>query len=503
MFRRSSRQRRTTCWAGLLGGMLLALGGLQAQEADFEDLRSKLTIDYEPIEKTSAPVLSYADMLDRVMPSVVTISSKREQPSSQLQDLFNDPLFKRLFPDRIPEDGNPGPTPTLPVTGSGVIITSDGYILTNNHVVEKSKGLEVRVGTLNREFEAELVAADPKSDVALIKIDAQDLPAIALGDSTQLRVGDVTFAIGNPFGLDQTVTMGIVSALGRSSADVGLVDYADFIQTDAAINRGNSGGALIDAKGRLVGINTAIQGGLGGGNVGIGFAIPSNMALQMVQKLIEGGGVVRRGFLGVQLERLDRDMAKALGWRNNHGVAVTQVFPRTPASKAGFKPYDIIATYEGKKALSPDSLRLVISNTPPDEEVTFGLFRKGKMIEVDLRLAELPNNPEEFFAGGKSTPSPAREFLDGVSIVNLTEENRAANDVAEDLEGVLVDEVEVGSAAAEAGLVPGMVILDVNQTSVSSVKEAMTVREEFEGDVLLLRVSVRGSSRILTVRLTE
>lgn len=474
-------------------------GAVQGHGVKYEELRSKLTIDSAPPLKPGDQVAGYADMLETVMKSVVTISSKRTM--TQFQDLFNDPLFRRFFKDRVPDEQDPQYHPAMPVIGSGVVISSDGYILTNNHVVEDSKSLEVTIGSARRKYAAKLVAADPKSDVALVKVEAKDLPTITIGDSSRLRVGDITFAIGNPFGLEQTVTMGIVSALGRSSA--GLVDYADFIQTDAAINRGNSGGALIDAKGRLVGINTAIQGGgMGGGNVGIGFAIPSNMALEMVRKLLEGGGVVRRGFLGVQLESLDPDMAEALGWKEDYGVAVTQVIPKTPAAKAGFEPYDVITSYQGQKAVSPDTLRLTISNTAPDENVKFEVFRAGKKIMLELRLAELPTNLD-LLAGEAPDAPAAREFLKGVRIVDLSEANRAENEVAEDVQGVLVEGVNPASPASEAGLEPGMVILDVNRTPVKSVEEALKAREAFEGKKLLLRVSVRGSSNILIVRLQE
>ncbi|MEO0448558.1 MAG: Do family serine endopeptidase, partial [Verrucomicrobiota bacterium] len=467
----------------------------------FQQLEGKVSLDTAPLPEKAEPTYSHAGMLEEVMPAVVTIFSKREEPvNSQMQDLFNDPLFRRLFPDRMPQQAPRQPR-TMPVTGSGVVISSDGYILTNNHVVEKSRGLEVVFDGTNEEYDAELIVADPKTDVALIKINATNLPTVTLGDSSHLRVGDLTFAIGNPFGLDQTVTMGIVSALGRSSADVGLVDYADFIQTDAAINRGNSGGALIDAKGRLVGINTAIQGGMSGGNIGIGFAIPTNMALEIVEKLLDGGGIVRRGFLGVELDRLDRDKAEALGWKENHGVLVAQVFPKTPAEKAGLKAYDIITSYQGVKAESPDTLRLTISNTSPDMKVSFGIFRDGKPINVDLKLAELPKNPAEFFANGSVPAAPKKEeFLEGVTIIELDEEMRSKAGISEDVMGVLVEEVDASSAAAEAGLASGMVILDVNQKSVSTVEEAMTARNSFQGNVLLLRVGGGGSSRILTVR---
>jgi Do/DeqQ family serine protease len=456
----------------------------------------KLTFDQTPLAPGGAAVTSYADMLAKATPAVVTIFSKREG-NAELPDFFNEPFFKRLFPDGLPEDQMPD---VQPVTGSGVIVSADGYILTNNHVVEDSKGLRVELQGDSRSFEATLVVSDPKSDVALIKIDGKNLPVIPVGDSNRLRVGDVMFAIGNPFGLAQTVTMGIVSALGRSATDVQIVDYANFIQTDAAINRGNSGGALIDAAGRLVGINTAIQGGAGGGNVGIGFAIPSMMAVEMVEKLLDGGGKVRRGFLGVSLQPLEPDLAEALGWKENYGVAISHVYPNTPASKAGLKPSDIILKYNGVRAEDPDKLRLTISNTRPSEQVTFEVFRNGDVRTVSLSLAELPDDPRDFLGSAPVAPGAPQKFLEGVEIAELDSANRDKFRLGEDVVGVVVESVKPDSVAADAGLQAGMVIVEVNQVPVVTVAEALKARKEFTGTVLLLRVSEGDSRSILAVR---
>ncbi len=481
---------------------LAGVGFTGAQEIlDYKELENRLQRDGS--ELPTEPLMnSYADMLKQVTPAVVTISAKRDQ-SSQMEDLMDDPRFKRLFPDGVPPDWFPGlPNRPMPVTGSGVIVTPDGYILTNNHVVEESKELEVTLPASRKPFDARVVATDPKSDVALIKIEADvEVPHVTIGDSSKLRVGNLAFAIGNPFGLDQTVTMGIISALGRSSSEVSIVDYADFIQTDAAINRGNSGGALVDAKGRLIGINTAIQGGVGGGNVGIGFAIPANMALDIVERLLDGGGVVRRGFLGVSLQPMDRDLAEALGWKEDFGVLIADVFSGTPAAEAGLRPQDIITSFQGVRAEALDRLRLRISNTPPDEKVTFGIFRNGKEIEVDLALAELPSDPRTVMSRGRPEPEPAREFLEGVEIVNLTNELREEFEIDPDETGVLVRKVDPDSAAAEAGLSAGQVILEVNEESVSNVREALSVRQAFDKDVLLLRISDKGARSLLGVRL--
>ncbi len=471
---------------------LLGLG--QAQEAakvdlKFEELKAKLSMDPSPI-KPLGPQASYADMLDTVTPAVVTIFSKRE-PDPRTSEMMDDPLFRRLFPDH---------TPDTPVTGAGVLVTPDGYILTNNHVVEKSQELRVRLDALNRDYDAKFIVADPKTDVALIKISANNLPVAAIGDSQKLRVGDVTFAIGNPFGLSQTVTMGIVSALGRSSSDVSILQYADLIQTDAAINRGNSGGALIDVHGRLVGINTAIQGGMTGGNLGIGFAIPSNMALDIVNRLLQGGGKVRRGFLGVSLQPLDHERAQELNWKENYGVIISQVGNETPAKKAGLEPKDIITSFQGQQARNLDSLRLRISNTPPDKEVTFGIVRAGKEMDVKVTLAELPEDPAQIMG---LRPQRTLELLEGVQVADLNPENREEHSVSEDVKGVLVTNVDPESVAADSGLRDGQVIVEINENAVTSVEEAIRERLGFEGQVLLLRVSAASAESVVAVRVKD
>jgi len=459
----------------------------------YDEFKGKLSFDLSPIKPQGALVTTYADVVEEAAPPVITIYAEREE-DPELEEMMKDPLFRRLFPmPQMPREDR--------VTGSGVIISPDGYILTNNHVVENSKDIEVLVNFSNTNYDAQVVVADPKSDVAVIKIKGKNLPHAIIGDSSKLRVGDVTLAIGNPFGLSQTVTQGIVSALGRSTSEVSnLVDYASFIQTDASINRGNSGGALVDAQGRLIGINTAIQGGMGGGNVGIGFAIPINMALDIVDRLLTGGGVVRRGFLGVRLQELNRDLAEGLGWKKNYGVAIAQVLPNTPAAKAGLEHNDIIMGYEGLEAQNPDVLRLAISNTPPNQEVTFDVYRGGKEIKVKLQLAELPDDPTAMLTPGVVPPATKKGFIDGVEIVDMTEELRGELGIDEAEQGVIVESVEPGSAAEDAGIRAGQVIIEVNQKKVNTVDEAIAAMKDFDGKVLLVRVSVQGSMSTLAVR---
>jgi len=290
--------------------LLLALGAvalagprpLSADEIKYADLEKKITIDKGPVPADAASVSSYAPALAKVMPAVVTIfSSKAVELTRNPQQ---EELFRRMFPD-IPEDffdrQEKGDDRREEGLGSGVIISSDGYILTNNHVVGDADEIKVTLPSdKKKEFDAKVVGADPQTDVALIKIDANNLPHVILGDSAALKIGDVVLAVGNPLGLSQTATIGIISAVGRSDLNIIEQGYENFIQTDAAINRGNSGGALVDAAGRLIGIPTAIQSNFSGGNIGIGFAIPANMALNIVQRLLDGGGVVKRADRQVQ-----------------------------------------------------------------------------------------------------------------------------------------------------------------------------------------------------------
>ena len=408
----------------------------------------------------------------------------------------------------MPEDDEELEVPprTQQGLGSGVIVSTDGYILTNNHVVEDADEIMVSLSQDRRDYEAVVIGADPQTDVALIKIDARDLQAVTIGDSSKLRVGDVTLAIGNPFGLEQTVTSGIVSGLGRNSLDITRGGYENFIQTDASINQGNSGGALIDANGRLVGINTAIQSGLAGGNIGIGFAIPSNMALNIVQRLLDGGGNVRRGFLGVYLSELDALKAEQLEREDRSGVMIEEVGVDTPAEKAGLKAGDLIVKFKGRPVESMPRLRLDISNTPPGEEVRFDVIRKKEAMSFDVVLGDLEQRSVAFVAPGSQNEGPdpteeaKEEFVDGVIVVELDDIARAALGVDDSIKGVVVESVAVDSPAAEAGLKVGQVITEVDQEKVTSVEDAFRRRKAFKGDLLYLQVYGDGRKTIVIVK---
>lgn len=418
-------------------------------------------------------------------------------------------MLRQLFPG-IPEDffekygeGQGGEAPMQEGLGSGVIISEDGYILTNNHVVGDADEITVIIPGSHEEYEGVLVGADPRTDVALIKIDDKGLKPITIGDSSKLNIGDVALAVGNPLGLEQTATIGIVSAVGRSELNITHGGFENFIQTDAAINRGNSGGALVDAQGRLIGINTAIQSNFAGGNIGIGFAIPSNMALNIVQRLLDDGGVVRRGFLGVSLRELDSNMAKALGRDNLGGVLVTEVHPDTPAEESGMKPGDLIVTYNERDVNDVQRLRLDISNTAPGTDVTFSVVRNGKNKAFNVTLGDLEkvNIAGYTMPGNQPSVAKPQELVEGVRVKDISDEDRESLQLDASVEGVLVESVKDNVPAAANGLRPGMVITQIDQNEVKTSKEAHKIVDGFEGDVLLLQVYYAGRRDILAIPL--
>ncbi len=487
----------------LSGLLLMSFDSVLADEMKFTDLQKNLQIDKTPVAAEGGPVVSYAPALKKVMPAIVTIFASKK--ISQTRNTQQEELFRRMFPD-VPEnffdEQGKGMERKEEGLGSGTIISPDGYILTNNHVVGDADEIKVTLPSDKKEYKAELIGADPQTDVALIKIDAKGLPSITIGDSSTLQIGDIVMAVGNPLGLKQTATMGIISAVGRSDLNIVENGYENFIQTDASINRGNSGGALVDANGRLIGIPTAIQSGLSGGNIGIGFAIPSNMALNIVERLLDGGGVVKRGFLGVFLREIDPNMAKALGREDSNGVLVAEVGDKTPAETAGMKPGDLIIGYNGKPVESMQQLRLDISNTAPGTDAEFQVVRRGEETELKVKLGDLDDN-ELAATRTPKRPGVAKEddLIEGVIVADLDEDTRSSLQLDETLQGVVVKSVKDNVPAAEAGLRPGMVITQVDQTDVKSAAEAHSIVEKFEADVLLLQVYAAGRRDILAIPL--
>jgi serine protease Do len=466
---------------GVLGAA--CVGGLPLYAKD----APKLSVSDRDIDRASRGT-SYAPVIKRVTPAVVTIESTRTVPVRQFRHPFmDDPMFRRFFGEGD-DSGQPSRKMGL---GSGVIVTEDGYILTNNHVVDGADedGIKVAMPDGKTRYDAKVVGKDPRTDVAVLKIEApKKLPAITMADSDKVEVGDVVLAVGNPFAVGQSVTMGIVSALGRSYGILGRQGYEDFIQTDAAINQGNSGGALVDAEGRLIGINQSIW-TPSGGNAGIGFAIPVNLARSVLERLIADGKIVR-GYLGVSLQPLTLELAESFKLSDSTGALVNGVQSDTPAAKAGMEDGDVIIEFNGKKVSDSAHLRLMVSQTPPKTTVTFKVLRDGKEKEFRVTLAELPDD----LAGGpdgKSSDDPADsgvDALDGVEVTDLDNRSRRQFEIPQRVRGALVTKVDPDSNAAEAGLRPGHVIVEINRQPVRSADDAVDLTKNVKGGRLLLRV---------------
>ncbi|HBE9079834.1 MULTISPECIES: serine endoprotease DegP [Serratia] len=429
---------------------------------------------------TSAqPLPSLAPMLEKVMPSVVSINVE----GSATVDAKTVQQMSPFCQDGSPFQGSPmcqGGAPGGPTTqeafkalGSGVIIdAAKGYVVTNNHVVDNASKITVQLSD-GRRFEAKVIGKDPRSDIALIQLkDAKNLSAIKMADSEQLRVGDYTVAIGNPYGLGETVTSGIVSALGRSGLNI--ENYENFIQTDAAINRGNSGGALVNLNGELVGINTAIL-APDGGNIGIGFAIPSNMVKNLTSQMVEYGQV-KRGELGIMGTELNSELAQAMKVDAQRGAFVSQVVPKSSAAKAGIKAGDVIVTMNGKAISSFASFRAEIGSLPVGTKMALGIIRDGKPVTIDVTLEQ--SSQEQVDSSNIYTG------IEGAELSNSTDK----------VKGVKVEKVKPGSAAARIGLKKGDVIMGVNQQPINNLGELRKVLDS-KPSVLALNIQ-RGDSTL-------
>jgi serine protease Do len=445
----------------------------------------EVTVQGRPGLAQVAGSVSIADVAERVLPSVVTISTTvvQRQPAGVF------PFF-----------GGGGERQAQGV-GSGVIVSDDGYVLTNNHVVAEAKQIKVTVSD-KREFDATVVGTDPKSDVAVIKIKGSPtgLRPVEFGDSSKLRLGDVVLAIGNPLGVGQTVTMGIVSAKGR--ADLGITAYEDFIQTDAAINPGNSGGALIDTEGKLVGINTAILSRTGGYQ-GIGLAIPTSMAKPIMESL-KLSGKVSRGFLGVGIQDVDNDLVNALKLTSQNGVLLTEVRSGGPGAKGGLARGDVVTKVDGKPVTSTGQFRNLIASSGAKKRVALEVMRDGKPQSFSVELAEVPEDPSAEASqapGPSSSPQPTSGgALDGVTLEELSPGLRRQLNVGADVQhGVVITALEPKSAAARAGLRPGDVVLELNKAPVESLAKFKELYAKASGDVLLL-VSSHGVTSFKVVR---
>jgi serine protease Do len=440
---------------------------------------------------------NFVEIAKSVKPAVVNIAATRTGKAGegpQGSSPFDDPFFRRFFGDEFKRD--------MPKErkekgqGSGVIVDPSGLIITNNHVVNKADDIRVVLSD-KREFKAKLIGTDSKTDIAVLKIEATGLSPIAWADSDQLEVGEFVLAVGSPFGLTQTVTMGIVSAVGRAS--MGIAEYEDFIQTDAAINPGNSGGALVNIRGELVGINTAIF-SQSGGNMGIGFAVPSNLARSIMDQLVRTGKVVR-GWLGVSIQELSPELAAQFGITETKGVLVSDVMDDSPAKKAGFERADVIVEFDGKPMDSPTHLRNAVAQTPLGKKVSIKLIRDKKPKVLEVTIVEQPKSLAQSGSEENGESAAPTGVLSDLEVHELTEELAGRYGIKSTERGVVVTRVKPGSTAEEIGVREGDMILEVNRKAVTSIKTYERLVSGLSKDqAVLLLVKRQGRSIYLTLR---
>jgi serine protease Do len=431
----------------------------------------------------------FAPIVKQVLPNVVNISSSKvvRTPNQIGEGMQMDPFFQQFFGHGF------GNGPAVPKErrerslGSGVIVSPEGYVLTNNHVVDGATDIKVTLSD-KREIKAAIVGTDVKTDVAVLKLEGSNFPAITLGDSSKVQVGDYALAIGDPFGVGQTVTMGIVSAKGRGN--LGIEDYEDFIQTDAPINPGNSGGALINDHGELIGINTAILSHGSGGNEGIGFAIPVNLARQVMNQLLDHGKVTR-GYLGVVVQPISPAMAKALGQSEPTGALVGDVSANGPAQAAGVERGDIILELNSKPMNDANELRNTVSMLQPGETVKLKISRNGSVRDLSVKLGELPASKEQ---AQNQKEGASKEVLEGVSVENVDADTAKELGLPGLTKGVVVTDIDPSSPKADSGLRKGDVIQEVNHQPVHNVAEFEQAMHKAGKEEALLLVNRGGTT---------
>ncbi len=475
-----------------------------------DEAAPSVKVDPKPVTQVAGTLTTFAPVVEKVAPNVVTIATskmvgRRAQQQGQ-NPMFNDPMFRKSF--GIPEDGEAPEKDDgkggagagkkhrqMIGLGSGVIVSADGLILTNNHVIEGADEIIVTIGNEKHEYIAKKIGTDPSTDIAILKIEATTkLQGITFADSDKIHVGDLAIAVGNPFGLTQSVTMGIVSAIGRGGT--GISEYENFIQTDASINPGNSGGALVDIEGRLIGINTAIF-SRSGGNQGIGFAVPANLAHTVMDSLIKNGKV-SRGFLGIALQPLSEELAKAFKIEDNAGALVAEVTSKSPAEKAGVQSGDVVVQVDGKKVEGPRELQLMVASIAPGTKVDVKLVREGKEKIFNIELAERPG--AKVAAAGKPSAPEDPDVLDGVTVGDIDADAHKKFGIPDSAKGVVITEIDQDSASAEAGLKVGDVIHEINREPITSSKQAVDLSEKMKKEKkVLLRVSTKGTSRFVVV----
>ena len=484
--------------AGLLGASALAFE--HASKDKVEHPTVNVPIDESPVARDGMTRGSFAPIVKTVAPVVVKIMTTMTMKSPAQGDFpgLDDPFWRRFFGDQSGQM-RPRQQPGRHVErgiGSGVIVTKDGYILTNNHVVDGASEVKVTLQD-GHEYIAKVIGRDAKSDIAVVKIDAGDLPFVRMADSEKVQVGDVVLAVGNPFGVGQTVTQGIVSATDRGN--MGIEDYEDFIQTDAAINPGNSGGALIDIDGRLIGINTAIL-SRSGGSQGVGFAIPSNLARTVMESLVKNGHVTR-GYLGVSIQTITPALAEEFSLKSSKGALVGDTTADSPAAKAGLKSGDVIVKFNGKDVDDSRRLQLQVAETAPGAKVPVEIIRDGSSKTIDVTVKSQPGT--EKLAENVSTDKTDTGTLNGVGVTDLDRDARGQFNIPKEVTGAVVTQVDPDSAAAEAGLKPGAVIQEINHQAVKGAEDAIRLTEHPKTKRTLVRVWENGGSHYVVVDETK
>jgi serine protease Do len=475
--------------AALLASTAFALNSSGGSEARLKEPALNLKVDAAPLNRSQDLKSSYAPIVEQVAPSVVKVFVSSTMPERQLLS-GQDPEFFRHFFGEIPQGSGPMLQHGL---GSGVIVSSDGYILTNNHVVKNAKEIEVTL-TDGRTFKAKVVGTDPETDLALIKVQANNLPALTLADSNKVEVGDVALAIGNPFGVGQTVTSGIVSAKDRVTSGDG---DQDFIQTDAAINPGNSGGALVDTEGRLIGINSEIL-SRSGGNQGIGFAIPSDLCRWVMESLIKYGHV-NRGFLGVETQNLTPGLAQEFKVNNAQGALIASVRPDGAAAAAGLQSGDVILEFNGQPVQDASQLKLQVAEAGPGTTVPVVVLRNGERKTLSVTLRQEPNHEVASANSQNNANGDSRDALHGVSVTDLNPNIRSELNIPDNVRGALVTQVDPLSASYEAGLRTGDVILEINQHSVQDAQDAVSDTAKAVGSETLVKVWSQNGPHFVAV----
>jgi serine protease Do len=492
--------------ASIGGGLIAAFAVMSHNNAPVE-VTARAQTASQSTQTVNQLSNSFANVIEKASPAVVEISMTRVVKSQQQNNPFlSDPFFRQFFGGQFAQPR----TQREEGLGSGVIVSPDGYIVTNNHVVSHATTLKVTLSD-GREFTAKTIGTDPQTDVAVVKINATNLPVLPFGNSDAARVGDIVFAIGNPFGEEHTVTMGIVSAknrqLGASSSDI-----QNFIQTDAAINPGNSGGALINAQGQMIAMNTAILtggntfGGGEGGNIGIGFAIPSNMAKEVMDQLIKTGKV-SRGYIGVMLGPLTADLAKAMNINTIHGAVIEQVDPGTPGAKAGLKQYDVIVGIDGQKVDNPSEATLKVTEHAPGSTIVLDIIRNGQPMKINVTLGTRsnaanfgePNANQNGNQGQGNNGQEGNSSFDGITVETLTPDLAQQVNVPANTHGVVVDSVDPAAPAADQ-IDRGTVITQVNRHPVNNAQDFDRLMNESKGRPVLLAVIINNTPGLVVVQ---